>query len=102
MFLLMTGMLAGFNVQALSIVQGLATALAVVVLKYVLVRLTAFRLCRHCWFYFLAPGGFSITVAVDYWLFEGARQQTVWLSAFLLCVLLLQFFSVLMSKSYDR
>ncbi len=101
MFLLLLGMFAGIRLEPAVFLNSLLIILVVLCCKYLFLKITYFQLQSHHWFYFLAPGGFAITLATDFWLFEGGARASAWFSSFLVSVISLQCISVLMSKSYE-
>jgi len=102
MFLLLVGMLAGINTDTAVLLYGLLFTAIALGATFVIVRVARFRLLSTPWHLFAAPGGFSIAVAADYWLFRGGVREEHWMSSFLLCAVMLQFISGIKSKFYEN
>ncbi len=100
-FLLLVGMLAGMQASFTFFLQGMAVVVFVAGLKYVLFKIPFFNMPPHYHRYMQAPGGFAVTIGVDSWLNQGVGLQTGWFSLFLFIVLMLQFISVFISRSYE-
>jgi len=98
LFLTLLGMVAGFAVRTETMAEVLFITFAIALLKYTAFNIKSLGFTRYNWFLFLAPGGFSIAVMTDYWLKAGFQQPTVWLSSFLISIIILQFISIFMGK----
>jgi len=91
LFLLILGLTFGLAFQVQVLKLALTAILVVAAVKNLVVKTGDFPVSKIHSIYILSPGGLGVAIVTDYWLLSGATSKSVWFSACLLAIVVLQF-----------